>query len=156
MIDPEALKLLEDMHKAGKPIWLNPLSMGKETNNDWDDGDEYIITNGYPGLDQIGWVGPTAFGGVQSTQVLDPWYAWGNNYNSETQADSLPFVVSFLDAGHTDIAQPQADIMIQENREFYNDTVKPGYTPFTYPHPLQSTATIVKTSQSAAAALLAQ
>ena len=25
---------------------------------------------------------------------------------------------------------------IQENRDFYNDTPRPGYTPYVYPHPL--------------------
>lgn len=38
MIEPDALKLLAELPKSERPIWLNPLSMGSKTNNAWDDG----------------------------------------------------------------------------------------------------------------------
>jgi hypothetical protein len=103
------------------------------TDNDWDSGDVFLITYGYPGLDQNGWAGPTTFNGTFSTQTLTPWYQWANTWNGSA---GLDFEVAFLDSGHTTIAQPQSDLFIQENREYYNNIAKPGYVPYTYPHPL--------------------
>jgi hypothetical protein len=92
--------------------------------------------------DGSGWLlsagaGPTVFFGTYSTQQLNPWYAWGNSFNGATGASALPFGLSYMDAGHTTIAQPDSAVMIQEGREYYNNTAKPGYTPYQYPHPLR-------------------
>lgn len=106
----------------------------------WDAGDEYVITNGYPGLDQNGWTGPTVIYDNYSTQTLSPWYEWDNTYNGSTAA--VTWGISYMDSGHTTIAQPDTAFMLQENREYYNDTPKPGYTPYTYPHPLRGSASV--------------
>lgn len=82
----------------------------------------------HPAARQIGW-GSDASGKL----VLSPVYFWGNtgtgNYNNPALEDYNPDECgSNL---HT------ADF-VQKNREFYVNTPKPGYTPFTYPHPLRS------------------
>ena len=51
-------------------------------------------------------------------EVLEPFYCWSNTLNGAL----------------TDIASPYPGI--QSGRDFYNDTPKPNYTPFSYPHPL--------------------
>jgi len=95
-----------------------------------------VITCGYPGLDQCGWVGPTSFHGTYATQTLSPWYAWSNTFNGATGSNALPFTLTYMDAGHTSIAQPASDVFVKANREYYNNTVKPGYAAYPYPHPL--------------------
>lgn len=110
------------------------LSGGKR--NCWNPGDVYVITCGYPGLDQCGWTGPTTFHDTYATQTLTPWYAWSNTFNGATGTNALPFVVTYLDINHTSVVQPASDVFVQANREYYNNTVKPGYTAYPYPHPL--------------------
>ena len=51
-------------------------------------------------------------------QALDPIYSWSNTTNGSLAEMSSPYPG------------------IQQGRDFYNDTPKPGYTPFVYPHPL--------------------
>lgn len=79
--------------------------------------------NGYACLDQIGHVfGPTSGG----NNALQPLYEWGNTHGG---AD-MDFVVSNSHAN--------ADGHIVQGRDFINDTQRPGYIPFTYPHPLRN------------------
>ena len=58
-------------------------------------------------------------------QVNDPAYVWNNLINGaiSNAASNVPRVV-------------------QENRDFYNQ-IKPGYTPYPYPHPLVSGSTAI-------------
>ncbi|HEX7655054.1 MAG TPA: hypothetical protein VF607_16210 [Verrucomicrobiae bacterium] len=56
-------------------------------------------------------------------QVLEPLYSWGNTLNGNLAGVTSSYA------------------NIQEGREIYFNTPKPGYTPFTYPHPLQSSST---------------
>jgi hypothetical protein len=46
-------------------------------------------------------------------EALEPIYSWNNNRPISSEEPT-----------------------IQENRDFYNNTAMPGYTPYTYPHPL--------------------
>jgi hypothetical protein len=73
----------------------------------------------YPCTDQIG---------RSTNQSHEPLYEWNNTINGENMDISLfnYFGCSTIE-GH-----------IQENRDFYNDTQRPGYTPYVYPHPLVS------------------
>lgn len=85
---------------------------------------------GYPALDQIGRTSPTTFLATKSIQTLSPMYGWSNTFNGAY----MPIVVlTYQDQWST---HPMVADMIQENRDFYNNTVKPGYQPLTYPHPL--------------------
>ena len=51
-------------------------------------------------------------------QALEPVYSWGNTLNGANLN---------IGSGYP---------TIQENRDFFNNTVKPGYVPYVYPHPL--------------------
>lgn len=65
--------------------------------------------NGYPGRDEVG---------RTHNQVLSPLYAWNNGSISITP-DSC--TTTFLSSGV----------------DYISGTARPGYTPYTYPHPLQ-------------------
>jgi hypothetical protein len=87
----------------------------------WDGNEE---ENGYPARDQIGrstdqWLWTDA--NPYPPQELDPFYQWNNSYNGN---DISVYVHN------------NCDIHIKENRDFYNNTERPDYTPYTYPHPL--------------------
>jgi len=82
---------------------------------------------GWPARDQIGrstdqWLWTDA--NPYPKQALDPAYFW-NNKKGATEYG----VVLYGDCGR------QA-IHIVKNRDYYEGTPKPGYTPYTYPHPL--------------------
>jgi hypothetical protein len=78
--------------------------------------------NGWPCLDQIGRVfGPTTGG----ANVSEPLYEWNNKTNGK-DSDLYAETLNHNTALH-----------VKENRDFFNDTVRPGYTSYTYPHPLQ-------------------
>lgn len=55
-------------------------------------------------------------------QVLDPCYSWNNVFTpTSTQIDFVPGA---------------SGVTLQSGRDFFNRTVKTGYTPYQYPHPL--------------------
>jgi len=90
----------------------------------WNTGDVYQILRAYPALDQIG-RGPGALlnGAIPTpaawpNQALEPLYVWGNTLNGGTVEGTTPHV--------------------QVGRDIISGTPKPGYAPFTYPHPLVS------------------
>jgi hypothetical protein len=105
-------------------VTVASLSGGAE--NQWESGDSYKITNGYPlrdmpgrGKDSEFWVwdqpGPA--------QELDPIYEWDNT------RDGVP--ISGIVLGNN------GGGWIQEGRDVISGTPKPGYAPYTYPHPLR-------------------
>lgn len=53
--------------------------------------------------------------------ILDPAYVWGNTLTGSTTFGVV--------AGSSNV---------QNNRDYYIGTARPGYTPYTYPHPLRS------------------
>lgn len=73
----------------------------------------------YPCVDQIG---------RTTGQSLSPLYEWNNLENG------LDIDLSIQDFQGC-VAPTVAD-HVQEGRDYYNDLEKPGYEPFTYPHPL--------------------
>jgi len=93
--------------------------------NPWDGNQD---SSGYPCLDQVGWgtcdllsrdPNPPAAWPHQSSEPL---YLWNNNW---TPVPNNPGgVVS------------SQSLVIRENRDYFNNTPKAGYTPYTYPHPL--------------------
>jgi hypothetical protein len=97
--------------------------------NRWDSGDSYKITNGYPLRDQPGRGKDAAFwtwGEAGPAQALEPMYEWDNT------RDGVPV------AGFT--LGNNSGGWIQEGRDVISGTRKPGYTPYTYPHPLRGTS----------------
>ncbi len=77
--------------------------------------------SGYACLDQIGHIFGTSTGGSNTLQGL---YEWGNTHDGNN--------VNITVSSHN------ADVHIKASRDFFNDTVRPGYVPYTYPHPLQN------------------
>ena len=110
-----------DSTRAG-PFVINP-------------GDRYSIRLAYPCIDQIGRSsGDLITGGGNETpaagaidplkpkawpnQKLDPIYAWGNTFNGGVARFGA--------------ITPHA----KEGRDYYDNACRPGYRPYTYPHPL--------------------
>jgi len=99
-------------------------------------GAQYLCWDqGYPSRHQVGWgysVGGTEAGMTGEFQDLEPVYLWGNtgdgNYNAPLVYDYQP------DECGNGLS---STTYIVEDREYYLDTAKPGYTAYTYPHPLQ-------------------
>jgi hypothetical protein len=91
--------------------------------NPWD-GNQNGLGTGYPCLDQpgrgrgslIASFAPSPIGNLN--QALEPIYGWNNTLNGQNSA-----------------LKTVATKVVVANRDFYN-TPKPGYTPYTYPHPL--------------------
>jgi hypothetical protein len=87
----------------------------------WDGNED---STGYPARDQIGrstdqwlWTDTNPY----PPQELDPFYQWNNSY------EGTPIEV---------YVHNNCGIHIKQNRDYYNNTEKPDYSPFTYPHPL--------------------
>ena len=82
--------------------------------------------NGYPCRDQIGrstdqwlWTSTSPY----PPQQLDPAYAWNNKIGTSDVTFNQHGCA--LSVSH-----------IQPGRDYFDNTVKPGYAPYTYPHPL--------------------
>ncbi|MFX0196082.1 MAG: hypothetical protein ACFFCW_08165 [Candidatus Hodarchaeota archaeon] len=82
---------------------------------------------GWPCLDQIG---------RGANQSSNPMYEWNNEKCANPPCDGGGTDVDihiFELGGGLDV-----NYHLIENRDFYNDTQKPGYTPYIYPHPLRT------------------
>jgi hypothetical protein len=81
--------------------------------------------NGYPCLDQIGYGQSVLLSGDNPIPVgfprnlPEPTYVWSNTFNGATSNFSSPTTPGYAVSG----------------RDFFN-IARPGYTPYTYPHPL--------------------
>jgi hypothetical protein len=90
----------------------------------WQSGDQYRITRASICLDQVGrgkgdlLTGSTPSPKAWPNQESEPAYAWGNTLNG------APYQMS------------SASPIIKDGRDYFNGTQKPGYVPYTYPHPL--------------------
>ena len=97
-------------------------------------GDQYQIHKVLIALDQpcrgqgdlISGATPTA---AWPHQALEPCYSWNNIYTPDG---------THLNISPSNVNPPQ---LLVAGRDFYNDTPMPGYTPYTYPHPLVGGAT---------------
>lgn len=89
---------------------------------------------GYPGYDQIGRTSPTIYGPTNTVQTLKPLYQWSNTFNGALGlvfANGTPYEnVSPYDY------IPNSTNIIKLDRDYFNNTVAPGYTALAYPHPL--------------------
>jgi hypothetical protein len=135
------------------------------TDSDWDAGDTYKITGGYPVIDSVGFGPPDNFGATGNTQTFHGNYEWDNTYNQGLPSEgNANFAVgntfstwqTFYAGGSPILVKPTD--LIQSGRDFFNDTPRPGYTPYTYPHPLRGAAAQVKrrTSQGKTRSILAR
>jgi hypothetical protein len=98
---------------------------------------------GYPLLDQIGrgsFPGGTGATGqtipdcsagctTAQYEASEPNYLWNNSINGNTSPTA-------------DVANPsQSTTYIVQGRDYFDNTSKPGYVPYTYPHPFQDGGT---------------
>lgn len=81
--------------------------------------DQAMDSAGRTGGSLIATTDTPAFPGGWNDQTTSAWYQWENN-----------------GGGQGSIAFQSTSGVIRENEHFYNNTAKPGYTPFTHPHPL--------------------
>lgn len=118
--------------------------MGAGTRRTWNTGDEYVVTQGIPNCDGNGragvtrWFGPgetvvAAWNTTNVTHCYIPWqpcYEWQNWVNGTT---NIQFTANAnnLDTGAT----PNETNFVYSGFSWFNDTVKPNYTPLVYPHP---------------------
>jgi hypothetical protein len=89
-------------------------------------GDTFQIWKVLQALDQPGRARGSLITGVTpvlpggwNDQITEPFYEWNNTHDGGVN-------VNFI----------AADKNIRQNEHFFNDTAMPGYTPYTYPHPL--------------------
>jgi hypothetical protein len=106
-------------------------------------GDTYEINRIVRCMDMTGAsMGPLLTGATPNVppggngQGISPWYEW-NNVNCSTGPARLGATGTDIDFATI----PKR--LVVENVHFFNDTVKPGYTAFTYPHPLATGGSVV-------------
>lgn len=116
---------------TGDFIWPWQLPGNVAGSGTWDSGDRYVITDGYPGLDQPGWTGPTSFFSGYSRQGINPIRSWMNlaitgagvQQATVSGAFGIPGVVSYLGSNYTGIHQPDSSKAVAENREYYHENI---------------------------------
>lgn len=86
------------------------------------------IYYGWPCRDQVG-RGRDQAGGYPQPQLSDPLYVWGNTLNGNAVG------VKPHDCQSTYVPNGSCTVILA-NRDYIVGTPKPGYTAYTYPHPL--------------------
>ncbi|HTV40890.1 MAG TPA: hypothetical protein VMF08_09960 [Candidatus Sulfotelmatobacter sp.] len=131
------------------PDFIYPLPDNDGEDMSWNNGDSYKIYQVYFTLDQVGLgsgqlVKDTSSGsGIPINSVTgqptwpyearEPLYQWGNTLNGTPNATIGPNFGVFWAPG-----QGGAYVDIIQNRDYFDNTVKPGYTPLPYPYPLDT------------------
>ena len=94
-------------------------------------GEQY----GYPSYDQIGRTSPTLYTETNTVQTLQPLYQWSNTYNGDL---GLEFLLSTVFTNTGDYAHiAPANLIVVEDRDYYNNTAQLGWEPLSFPHPLR-------------------
>jgi hypothetical protein len=100
----------------------------------WRKAGPYACWNqGYPIPHQSGWgyiTGATKPSGVR--QDSEPMYFWNNSGAGNHQRPAI----GGYGADECGNNPPGPDFFLQANRDYFVGTAKPGYAPYTYPHPL--------------------
>lgn len=123
-VDPPAYGWpCEPFAACAEPLHTNCSEWGRCDGSNPLDGN--LDATGWPCLDQTGRSTDEDGDGIQD---LQPLYEWDNTVNGE-DAD-----ITVSDPwGCTG---PSMADHLQEGRDFFNDTRRPGYVPYPYPHPL--------------------
>jgi hypothetical protein len=124
--------------RSSAAVGLYGLCDGTATNNL--DGNQGGL-QGYPCRDQPG-SGKDAYRFVYQSypypsQASEPIYVWSNyKYETVNNYNQGPSSGTLQGAAVSSVGLNQIHIVV--NRDFFNNgtTAKPGYTPYTYPHPL--------------------
>jgi hypothetical protein len=94
---------------------------------------------GYPAPYQLGWgytSGSTQAGGTGIFMDPEPVYLWANTGGGNYETPS----VREYGPNECGSSAPSVTSFIQPGRDYFANTAKPGYTPYTYPHPLTGSA----------------
>jgi len=94
-----------------------------------------VVGNGYPSYDQIGRTSPTTYTPSNTIQVLRPLYQWSNTFNGVLNDLTFANGTIYTNTGPYAYIPPSSEMLV-ENRDYYNATIEPAYTPLVYPHPL--------------------
>ena len=93
-------------------------------------GDTFAIYKVTQALDQPGVSGGSLISGATPSppsgwndQAVEPCYQWNNTYTGPGGSGSINFIANLNSS-------------VVANHNYYNNTAMPGYTPYTYPHPL--------------------
>lgn len=105
------------------------------------DGNSNSVTIGWPAFDMPGWGDPAVFGPTNTVWTFHGVYSWGNTFNNTNVGlDPHEFCLTNCNAGliaYDGVSLvPTPHELMQNGRDYFNDTVKPGYTAAVYPHPL--------------------
>lgn len=123
------------------------------------DGNSNSICLGYPHWDQPGYGDPSvwfSYGatvgspGGGSSQTFYGLYSWSNTFMGATWTNSVGYGPKDFSNGDSPQGSgnvgliswrgadwlPTTTQLEQPGRDYFNDTIKPGYTPLVYPHPL--------------------
>jgi hypothetical protein len=84
-------------------------------------------SSGYPCKDQVG---RTSGFGPDGKQTLSPVYGWNNNFNGKIGGNLVVGEHVIVPNTRT------ATFHIKEGRDYFNGVARPGYSPYTYPHPM--------------------
>jgi hypothetical protein len=116
-------------------------------------GTNYLDGNadsyGYPPLHSIGWTSPMQFitnqistnglANAFTIQTQYPVYQWSNTVYSHILR-TTQYILGDVINNYTNVAPydyiPAAAWVIKKDRDYFDQTPKPGYTPLVYPHPL--------------------
>jgi PKD repeat protein len=124
-------------------------SMPNIISSTWGDKSELVFTDmapyrnagtypcwsgGYPAPHQIGQ------GYANGSTVTDPVYIWGNAGTANFSPTTEGYDCSSGDACANCATQPPISTFLQSGRDFIVGTARPGYVPYTYPHPLRAAA----------------
>lgn len=114
---------------------------GHVTGSNYFDGN---FSNGYPALDQPGagsfpngttWPNPAATSYAPSDyEPVEGIYQWGNLWHGTN------WLVRVATSVVTNAEGITISDLIKPNRDYFDNVVKPGYTPLVYPHPLNTGA----------------
>ena len=137
----KALNLRDDVTRVFPPPWDHCDGNSQYDQNATNDSDTDGISHaGYRCVDQPGAGTSNDLGGTSTPptgwvgNILDPFYVWGNTLHSNTLGTTVPnnTVQGIKPTGYSHVVS---------GRDYYNDGptghVRPGYTAYTYPHPLQ-------------------
>jgi len=92
----------------------------------------YACLTSYPAPHQVGQ-------GYVSGSSLEPAYYWDNTGNGDTPAANQ-YTCNSANVCANCASVPGAGFYLQNGRDYFSNVAKPGYTPYTYPHPLRASA----------------
>jgi len=99
----------------------------------------YACLTNYPAPHQVGQ-------GYVSGSSAEPAYYWGNTGNGNVPAPSQ-YTCNSANVCPNCASTPGPTFYLQNGRDYFSNVVKPGYVPYTYPHPLRAAGSTAGSNQ---------